>query len=91
MKKWGWELASILISIVLITGFWLFWVYVMGEESPMAPSSMVFLFYALLKVSVFNGLSLLLTFVTTRDNDDDQYTWKTWAVFMVAFSLSSLA
>jgi hypothetical protein len=91
MKKWGWELASILISIVLITGFWLFWVYVMGEESPMAPSSMVFLFYALLKVSVFNGLSLLLTFVTTRDIDDDQYTWKTWAVFMVAFSLSSLA
>jgi hypothetical protein len=52
---------------------------------------MVFLFYALLKVSVFNGLSLLLTFVTTRDIDDDQYTWKTWAVFMVAFSLSSLA
>jgi hypothetical protein len=91
LKKWGWELASIVVSISLITGFWMFWVYGLGEESPMAPSSMVFMFYALMKVSVFNALSWLFTFVATRDNDDDQYTWKTWAVFMIAFSLSSLA
>ena len=90
-KEWLWEILSIVFSIVLITAFWMFWVYGLGEESPMAPSSMVFLFYALVKVAVFNALSWLFTFVATRDIDNNELKWKTWAVFMLSFSLSSLA
>ena len=90
-QEWKWEILTIPISFFLLVGFWIWYTYGIGMESPMAPSSMVFIFYALLKGSVFNAASWVMAIVSNKDDPQPQKTFQTWAVYMLSLSVLSLA
>ena len=89
--EWKWEILTVPISFLLLVGFWVFYTYGIGMESPMAPSSLVFIFYALLKGSVFNAAAWIMAIVSNKDKPDSKETFYTWAVYMVSLSVLSLA
>jgi hypothetical protein len=88
--EYRWELASMVLAFLLLGAFWYWWVYPMGMDSPLTPSHVVFIFVAMVKVSLFNFLSWCLAIPTTLDYHDEEKTWRTWAVLMLCLSLSAL-
>lgn len=88
-RRWRNEIISVFGSCILLAVFWFSWVYWLEAESPMAASSIVWLFVALTKLTIGNAFAWFMVSLTGYKTDEQE--WKAWAVFMVCFMLASQA
>ncbi len=90
IRVWRWEAMAFLGGTITLVSFWFAWVYALGLDTPLMPSHLVFLFFAMFKVAVYTVLARVGARMLCGEKENPETAWKTWAVLLICLVLASL-